>query len=64
MHDTLIFFMEVFVMVFLSLINSACSLAERILLILIFFVGFFLFLFLYFTSVHEHEQDDEEKRSK
>ncbi len=62
MYDTLIFFIEVFVMVFLSLINSACSLAERILLILIFFVGSFLFLFLYFTSVHE--QNDEEKRSK
>lgn len=62
MHDTLIFFMEVFVMVFLSLINSACSLAERILLILIFFAGSFLLLYLYFMSVHE--QDDEKKRSK
>ncbi len=62
MHDTLIFFMEVFVMVFLSLINSACSLAERILLILLFFVDFIMCLFLFSPSVHE--QEDEEKHSK
>lgn len=61
-HDILNFFMEVFVMVFLSLINfnPACSLAVRILLILIFFVGSFMCLLLYFTSVHE--QDDEENK--
>ena len=51
-------------MVFLSLINfyPACSLAVRILLILIFFAGSFLLLYLYFMFVHE--QNDEEKRSK
>lgn len=62
MYDTLIFFMEVFVMVFLSLTNfySAYIFAVKILLILLFFVVFIMCLFLFFPSVHE--QDDEENK--